>query len=58
MVFATVQLNMTPDVERGFHTGMSWEEVRGLVSSLLQEERNTPKDKNLPLHYVQAGQFE
>lgn len=57
MVFATVQLNMAPDVERGFHAGMSWEEVLDFVSSLLQEEMDTPKDKNLPLHYLKAGQF-
>lgn len=57
MVFSTVQLNLTPDVNGGFYEGMSWEDVRSLLSSLLIEELETTQGRNLPPHYLKAGQF-
>lgn len=52
MVFATYQLNIPPDCNKGFYEGMSWEDVYRVLDDLFVEEQLTPKDKNLPLHYV------
>ena len=52
MVFATYQLNIPPDCNKGFYEGMSWEDVYRVLDDLFVEEQLTTKDKNLPLHYV------
>ncbi|MEA5015090.1 MAG: hypothetical protein VB099_11065 [Candidatus Limiplasma sp.] len=50
-VFATFQLNLSPDNSRGFKEGMSWSDIRKTLSGLFSEERQTPVNKNYPLHY-------
>lgn len=57
MIFATFQLNVAPECNAGFHQNMNWEEIEDYIHELLIEERNTPKDKNFPLHYVKKGFF-
>lgn len=51
-VFATYQLNVPSDTKRGFQDGMTWYDIRCMLSELLTEELNTPKGQNLPLHYT------
>ncbi len=51
-VFATYQMNLWADNSKGFRKGMTWSEVIELLSPLLNEEDNTPPDKNYPLHYT------
>lgn len=58
MLFATFQLNIAPDCNKGFREGMTWSEVCDLLQDLLLEEHNTPPNKNYPLHYVKAGYFD
>ncbi len=50
-IFATYQLNLTPNNGKGFHEGMSWDDIRNTLSGVLNEERKTPKNKNYPLYY-------
>ena len=57
MIFATFQLNVPPDCNIGFRQGMTWDDIRELLSSLLMEEIHTPPGKNYPLHYVKKGFF-
>lgn len=57
MTFATFQLNVMPDIDKGFHPGMSWPELEGILKSLLIEEMETPKDKNYPPHYIHKNAF-
>ena len=57
-VFATVQLNVTPDSTRGFQEGMSWPDISSMLSKVLDEENQTPQGKNYQLHYLRDGQFE
>jgi hypothetical protein len=56
-VFATVQLNVSPDCSKGFHKDMTWDEVRNVLRDVLREESETPKEKNYPLHYYRKEQF-
>jgi len=58
MIFATLQLNVAPDVTKGFYEGMSWDDVKLLLRPLLLDEMNTPENKNYPLYYVRKEQFE
>lgn len=57
-VFATVQLNVTPDINKGFHKDMTWDDIRDILSKVLYDEIQTPKGKNYPLHYYIKEQFE
>ncbi len=57
MVFATVQLNVSPDCTKGFHKDMSWDDIRNTLRGVLEEELQTPKGENYPIHYFQQGQF-
>jgi hypothetical protein len=52
-VFATYQLNLAPNNGKGFHEDMSWNDIRNTLRDLINEERETPKDKNYPLYYHQ-----
>lgn len=56
-VFATYQLNVTPDSRQGFQENMSWHDIRNILNDVLEEEKKTPQGKNYPLHYLQKGQF-
>lgn len=56
-VFATVQLNVTPDCSKGFHKDMTWDEIIDVLRDVLLEEIQTPKGKNYPLHYYKKEQF-
>lgn len=57
MIFATFQLNVPSDCNMGFRQGMTWDDIKELLSSLLMEEIQTPPGKNYPLHYVKKGFF-
>ena len=57
MVFATVQLNVTPECGEGFREGMTWYDIRKTLNGVLSEELHTEKGKNYPLHYVRKGFF-
>lgn len=57
MIFATYQLNVAPDCNKGFRKDMSWDDIREVLSSLLTEEMHTPMNENYPLHYVREGFF-
>lgn len=57
MVFATVQLNVTPECGEGFHEGMTWYDIRKTLTGVLSEELHTEEGKNYPLHYVRKGFF-
>lgn len=57
MVFATVQLNVANDTQKGFRPNMTWEELYDYLYPLLCEENETPKNRNYPLHYVREGYF-
>lgn len=50
-VFATFQFNLPPYDNMGFIEGMSWDDIKSTLSGVLEEELNTPKGKNYPLHY-------
>lgn len=56
-VFATVQLNVTPDSSKGFQKDMTWDDISGILSKVLHDESQTPKGKNYPLHYYVKEQF-
>lgn len=56
-VFATVQLNVAPDCSKGFSKDMTWDDIRNVLSEVLREEIQTPKEKNYPLHYYRKEQF-
>lgn len=56
-VFATVQLNVTPDCSKGFRAGMTWDDVREVISDVLSEEAQAPEGKNYPLYYYKKEQF-
>lgn len=56
-VFATVQLNVTPDCSMGFHKDMTWDNIRDILSGVLHDEMQTPEGKNYPLHYYKREQF-
>lgn len=51
-VFATYQLNLAPNNGKGFHEDMSWNDIRNTLRDLINEERETPKDKNYPLYSI------
>lgn len=51
-VFATKQLNLPANSNIGFHEGMTWLDIQGLLRQLLTEEHTTPENKNVPLHYT------
>lgn len=57
MVFATVQLNVTPECGEGFREGMTWYDIRKTLNGVLSEELHTEEGKNYPLHYVRKGFF-
>lgn len=57
MVFATVQLNVTPECGEGFREGMTWYDIRKNLNGVLSEELHTEEGKNYPLHYVRKGFF-
>lgn len=57
IIFATYQLNVTPDCNMGFREGMSWDDIKEVLNGLFIEEMQTPPDKNYPLHYVRKGFF-
>ena len=57
MIFATYQLNIAPDCNKGFHEGMSWDDIKTVLKPLLLEESETSPGKNYPLHYVKEGYF-
>ena len=50
-IFATFQLNVWADNQKGFKPGMSWDEVKDKISPLIKEELETPEDKNYSLYY-------
>ena len=50
-IFATFQLNVWADNQKGFKPGMSWDEVRDKISPLIKEELETPEGKNYSLYY-------
>ena len=56
-VFATFQLNVTPECDAGFREGMSWYDIRKTLSEVLSEELHTEERKNYPLHYVRKEFF-
>ena len=58
MTFATYQLNVAPECGSGFKPEMSWEGLIAFLEDLFIEEVNTPKGKNVPLHYVKKGFFD
>lgn len=51
-VFSMYSFNIPADGNKGFHNGMSWEEIYALIDVLKEEEENTPLEKMLPLHYT------
>jgi hypothetical protein len=56
-VFATFQLNLAPDSNRGFQENMSWRDINNILNEVFDEEERTPHGENYPLHYLREGQF-
>lgn len=50
-IFATFMMNLPADDTKGFHEGMSWEDVARVLDDLLIEEINTPNNNNYPCTY-------
>lgn len=57
MVFATVQLNVSPDCSKGFQKDMSWDDIKCTLHGLICEELHTTEGKNYPIHFYKEGQF-
>lgn len=51
-VFAMYSLNVPPDNKKGFHNGMTWEDICLLVNDLCTIEESTLSDENLSLYYT------
>ncbi len=54
-VFSTFSLNVASDSTKGFRKGMTWNEVKEMLSPLLIEEMNTGDGHNLPLSYAKRS---
>lgn len=50
-IFATFMMNLPANDTKGFHEGMSWDDVSNILNELLIEEINTPDGKNYPCTY-------
>lgn len=57
MTFASFQLNVWADNSKGFHSGMTWDEIKEILCPLFQEEFDTPESENYPIHYAHKNAF-
>ncbi len=50
--FARLMGGIWLDGDSGFKKGMTWYDIQTLLAELLEEEAETPKGQNYPVHYV------